>query len=346
MKGNFLKKIFVSTATLGLSVMLAIGIAPVKAFAEETTPDYAAKGDDYYTYVQKFDDIAKVNEDFNGYYRENALGSAKSESVSTSATAEDSHWYMADGVLSRINGVGPDEDTGSYETNRVAILTFTKEAYLNFEMSIDVKAGPLGFWPVIGIRQIEEGKYYLDDGAGVFVQSSGTVTLWGDPAVGGPHEKSGLAGYNATQWHNWQIRVLGNVLSVSVDNTPWVDFTMSDNFYEAGFVSLISTNNACQYKNFRIKALAEPVEEEKGEFLPEAEADSDDALSKLAGEVKNEELFEREGKVNPDFETRTEWQDVVVEVPAEGGCSSSVAIGTLGVILTTAVFLTVRKKQD
>ena len=69
-------------------------------------------------------------------------------------------------------------------------------------------------------------------------------------------------------------------------------------------------------------------------------------MSKLAGEVKNEELFEREGKVNPDFETRTEWQDVVVEVPAEGGCSSSIAIGSIGVILTTAVFLTVRKKQD
>ena len=339
MKRNFWKKILALGASLGMAVMMAAGINPVKAAAEETTPDYAAKADDYYSYVQKFTDVNAVNNAFHGYYRANALGSAKSEVVSTSSTAADTHWYIEDGVLSRINDVGPDEDSGSYETNQVAILTFTNEMYLNFEMSVDYKSGDQGFWPVIGIRQIEEGTYYLDDGAGVFVQKGGTVTFWGDPAVSGPYEFAVIDGYDSTQWHNLQIKVLGNTLSVSVDNTAWVTQALPEGFYETGYVSLISVNNMCQYSNFRIKALAEPVQEEHGEFVPETEADTDDALSKLAGEVKEGEPFEREGKVNSDL-IYTEWQDVVVS-----GCNGSISGGVFGVLLPAVAVFAVKKRK-
>ena len=339
MKRNLLNKILCCTASMGLCVMMALGGVSARAVAEEVTPDYAAKSDDYYSYVQKFEDINAVNNAFNGYYRENALGSAKSEVVSTSATDPDTHWYIENGVLSRINGVGPDEDTGSYETNRVAILTFTKDAYLNFELSIDYKAGSQGFWPVIGIRQLEEGKYHLDDGAGVFVQKNGLITLWGDPAVSGPYEFATAQNYDSTQWHNMQIRVLGNTLFVSIDNQPWVTQALSDAFYEAGYVSLISVNNMCHYRNFRIKALSEPEKTENGVFLPETEADSDDALSKLAGGVQEGELFEREGKVNPDL-VYTEWQNVVV------GCSATMGMGAFSVILPGAILLALKKKRE
>jgi hypothetical protein len=206
-------------------------------------------------------------------------------------------------------------------------------------LSIDYKAGSEGFWPVIGIRQLEEGKYHLDDGAGVFVQKNGLITLWGDPAVSGPYEFATAKNYDSTQWHNMQIRVLGNTLFVSIDNQPWATQALSDAFYEAGYVSLISVNNMCQYRNFRIKALAEPEKVQNGVFLPEPEANTDNALSNLAGGVQEGDLFEREGKVNPDL-VYTEWQDVVV------GCSATMGIGAFGVILPGAIFLALKKKKE
>ena len=343
MKRNFWKKILFCGAALGMVATLAIGISPVNALAEETPTDYVAKTDDYYSYVQKFEDVDAVNNAFHAYYRENALGSAKTEIVSTSATATDTHWYIEDGVLSRINNVQRDEDSGAYETNQVAILTFTKDAYLNFELSVDVKRGAEGFWPVIGIRQLEEGKYHLDDGAGVFVQQNGMITLWGDPVVSGPYEFATVSNYNDSQWHNLQIKVLGNTLYVSVDNAPWEEQALPSAFYDTGYVSLISVNNRSQYRNFRFKALAEPVQEEYGEFLPETEASTNDALSNLAGDVKDGEPFEREGKVNPDLVYK-EWQDVVVG-DGEKGCNGSIGLG-VGCIFIPATFaFVIRRKK-
>lgn len=257
--------------------------------------DYDAKPDEYYSYVQKFTNIDQVNNAFHAWYRENALGSAKAEKVETDLASAETHWAIEDGVLYRINDVKKDSDSGRYETNQVAILTFTKEAYLNFELSVDVRRGGNGFWPVVGIRQLEEGKYHLDDGAGVFVQESGIVTLWGDPDVQGPHELTPLDGFDSTQWHNLQIWLRGNELKVSVDNMPWATKTLREDFYETGYVSLISVNNESAFRNFRIKALPEPEQAETKDFQPVPEADADDALSRLAGEVRpKEDLFERE----------------------------------------------------
>ena len=163
MKNKILSKIFSLITVFGLAICLTSSISSVAIAADNE--DYKAKPDEYYSYVQKFTDIASVNNAFNAYYLQNELGSGKPESVATSASATDSHWCIEGGVLKRINDVKPSETTGSYETNQLAVLTFTKEAYLNFELSIDYKRGPNGFWPVIAIRQLEEGKYYLDDGA-------------------------------------------------------------------------------------------------------------------------------------------------------------------------------------
>ena len=73
MKRNFWKKILFCVASLGMVTMLTVGVMPVKAIADEEIPDYAAKADDYYSYVQKFEDVDAVNNAFHAYYRENAL---------------------------------------------------------------------------------------------------------------------------------------------------------------------------------------------------------------------------------------------------------------------------------
>lgn len=280
--------------TVFLAVLIGFGCfstAPVKA--EEN--DYGEKPDEFYTYVQKFTDLDSVNNAFHAYYLEKALGSSKTEAVVADANDTENHWAITDGVLKRINDVKKDSNSGNYETNQIAVLTYAKETFLNFELSVDVKRGPSGFWPVIGIRQIEEGKYYLDDGAGVFVQENGMITLWGDAVVTGPYEFATVDGWKMHEWHNLQIRVLGNELMVSVDHAPWVTQALKEEFYDEGYVSLCSTNNLSEFRNFRIKALAEPEAPEVKTFAPVKEANTDDSLSKLAGEVKSKEsLFERE----------------------------------------------------
>ncbi len=342
MKRNFLKKVLFYVATLSVIAITAMGFGSVSALAEETTLDYAAKSDEYYSYVQKFEDVDAVNNAFHAYYLANALGSAKAETVSTSSTATDAHWYIEGGVLTRINDVKPDEDSGAYETNQLAVLTFTKEAYLNFELSVDFKRGANGFWPVVAIRQLEEGKYYLDDGAGVFVQQSGQITLWGDADVSGPYEFETLDGYSSNEWHNMQIKVLGNTLSVSIDNKPWATQALPEEFYETGYVSLVSVNNETQFRDFRIKALAEPVQEEYGEFVPKTEASTDDALSNLAGEVKPGEPDERKDKVNPDLVYTSE---IEVVVPVSGGCGGVIGIGGMGVLAFVAL-VALKKREE
>ncbi len=322
MMKKLLKTIMLSAVALAISSQLfGVGVA-----AEEVK-DYEAKPDSYYNYVQDFTDVNSVNNAFHSYYLENALGSAAQEQVSADPNTKEAHWVIDGGVLKRVNNVETDEITGKHETNKLAVLSFTKEAYLNFELSIDCKRGNSGFWPVIGIRQLEEGKYYLDDGAGVFVQQNGKITLWGDQVVSGPYEFGQVEKYVDGEWYNMQIKVLGNLLSVSVNNTPWQTQVLPDGFYDTGYVSLISVNNETQYKNFRIKALAEPEKDPIKNFDPTPEASTDDALSNMAGEVKDaDELFEREGKVNGDL-----IYDSTVTV--KGGC---VGVGSAGSALSLA----------
>lgn len=298
-----MKNIAKKLSVLAAAVVLALTASAVSGrFSAAAENVYDEKGDEYYDYVQRFTDLAQINNAFHAYYLENALGSAKADTVSDDPATTESHWYIQNGELCRVNDVKTNPTTGRYETNQIAMLTFTKEAYLNFELSVDYRRGESGFWPVVAIRQLEEGKYYLDDGAGVFVQQNGTITLWGDEGVSGPYEFGSIDAYADSAWHNLQIKVLGNELEVSVDYAPYVKQSLPENFYDTGYVSLVSVNNETKFRNFRIKALAEPEKEAVKEFEPIAEADSDDALSRLAGEVKSKaELFEREGKINPDL---------------------------------------------
>lgn len=331
-------------------ILFAVCLSPL--FNIETAgaaEEYAAKPDSYYDFVCDFTDVTAVNRYFHAYYLANALGSAKSEEVTTDASSADAHWLVQGGVLKRINDVGVDEN-GAFETNKISVLSFVKEAYLNFELSLDLRRGQTGnLWPVVGIRQVEEGRYYLDDGAGVFVQSGGQITLWGGQQVSGPHVFGDAkeSGYKSGggEWYNIQIKLVGNKLSVSINNGPYSDIQMFD-YYETGYVSLFAVNNEAEFRNFRIKMLAEPEKESVPEFLPVAEADTPDALSNLAGEEKDAaELFEREGKVNPDA-VYTEEITREITVTAEG-CKGFVGrqnIFAAAIIFLAALPIRYRKK--
>ncbi len=343
MRDKMKKGIF--AAFLAAVTMTFAGMSMGGTAARADDNDYAVKNDEYYHYVQKFEDVNSVNNAFHAWYLENALGSGKAETVVTDVNAVDSHWAIDGGVLKRINDIKKDANTGKYETNQVAVLTFTKEAYLNFELSVDFKRGSAGYWPVIGIRQIEEGKYYLDDGAGVFVQQSGTITLWGDQVMSGPYEFSTVDGYKDGEWHNIQIRVVGNELKVSVDNQPWATQALKEEFYESGYVSLCSVNNQSEYRNFRIKALPEPEKPASRDFDPVQEADTDDALSRLAGDVKDkDDLFEREPESNGTKPSDDSSENSGSTTESKG-CKGSAACGALFALpLAAALFVSKKRK--
>ena len=119
--------------------------------------------------------------------------------------------------------------------------------------------------------------------------------------------------------------------------SPYMTQNLPEEFYDTGYVSLVSVNNETKYRNFRIKALPEPEKEGYKDFAPVPEADRDDALSKLAGEVKDKDaLFEREGKVNPDLVYTSEISRYI-----ESGCSGRIggsvclvsAVALCGIVL-------------
>ncbi|MBQ2713020.1 MAG: hypothetical protein IJF71_06520 [Clostridia bacterium] len=313
-----MKKIYLAIFSLVLAITAVCGsVATADGVANP------AKDDNYYNYVQKFDDVNAINNAFHAYYLKNELqGTGVLEKVGTDPNAQDTHWYIKDNTAIRINNVEYSNLMGdAYETNRIAMLTYVRDAYLNFELSVDYKRGSAGFWPVIAFRQEGEGKYYLDDGAGVFVQQNGKITLWGDPDVSGPYETHMINNYKDQTWHNMQVIVLGNSVQISIDYSEWYTYPLNESFYNAGYVSLVSVNNQTEFRNFRIKALAEPEDEALGTYMPKPEADSEDSLSNLAGAVKPaEDLFERTPSENGS------------DKPAAGGCGSAV-MGSVSLLL-------------
>ena len=122
---------------------------------------------------------------------------------------------------------------------------------------------------------------------------------------------------------------------MSVDNQPWATQALKEEFYESGYVSLCSVNNQSEYRNFRIKALPEPEKPASKDFDPVKEADTDDALSRLAGEVKDKsELFEREPAEESSGST-TESK----------GCKGSAACGAIFALpLAAALFVSKKRK--
>ena len=89
------------------AVFAAVGLAfvPSGGHAALAAESYEEKEDGYYDYVQKFNDLTQVNNVFHAYYLEQALGSSKADEVTDDAEAKDSHWYIQNGEIRRINDI-------------------------------------------------------------------------------------------------------------------------------------------------------------------------------------------------------------------------------------------------
>ena len=170
-------------------------------------------------------------------------------------------WKVADGALHRTNNVDAARDTVN-----IAMLTYTQAVYDDFELSVEVRAGSkTAYWPVVGIRQQIPGKYYVTPGggAGIFMQQNGKITAWGPIVSGGAvmdnlieQDISDAANYYPGQWHTLGIRVQGTTVEVSLDGRLELTLAVANTDYIKGYVSLLSINNDCSFRNFRIRSLS------------------------------------------------------------------------------------------
>lgn len=279
-----MKKIYLCIAFLGFIVALGFGVT-VEALPGEV-------------YIQNFNDTDEINRDFGAYYLYTMGGISEKEQVGNSAYAG-TRWYIEDNAVRR-QEISDDIDL-SIGTNSFAILTLETKTYINFELTVDYKnGGDTYFWPVIAFRQSEKGRYFLEDGAGVFVQNEGLVTVWGGEGVGGPFESSPVPGYGAatTEWHTLKIVVDGLDLFVYLDDMvePALFRSFQSGFFKAGYISLISVNNSSSFRNLRI--VEKPVKPIDGATKPQQpvpDAGTPDSLDSIGTPV--DEIDELDGLV-------------------------------------------------
>lgn len=306
------KKLAVALVSALLSTVLFTG--GIVGFAEESEVQFP-------TYVQDFSSVDAVNADFDAGYV-GALGnSTKSEQVGL----EDGHWFIEDEKLVRKNDI--DAAAGTW---RAALLTYNKQLFTNFQLEVDYLQGPSSYWWTAVIFRQSESKNMFDDGAGIFVQEGGQMTMWGAIGVGGPFEKTpAIPNYDRNAWHHMKLTVQGNSAKLQIDDEQEVEWTLQEVFYREGYVTLASINNDSQFDNFKITELPEPEEVDHPDIPPIDEADTDDALGNLATKEDDEEKVERP----LDYSNAYGEQQ---EAPKGSGCNGSVTV-TGGIILSAGL---------
>lgn len=251
-------------------------------------PAFSASADEQLaTYSQDFSNLESVRNDFSAYSVYDLGTESEKDSIEADAKGK-GYWYLntdTDGSsqISRKNledGKPLDDD---YGTKYIRILTFTRQKFVNFEMEVEFKRGTTTFyWAGVAIRQLNQGKYFLEDGAGIFTQQEGTTTLWGTDGVGGPHEESSIPGFKANDYHHLKVICDGLSLQVYIDGNLTMSRTLPRTFFRQGYVSLVSVNNESSFKNFKIKEL--PIERlpEEEQQKPIPEADAENSLTNLS----------------------------------------------------------------
>ena len=196
-----------------------------------------------------FESEKEVEENFSAYFA--------SEQNARREDELNFSWKVEGGAICRTNNVDVSKDTVN-----IAVLTYKRDTYSDFEISVDFQAGAkTAYWPVVAIRQQIPGKYFLTPGggAGIFMQQNGKITAWGPIVNAGaaPVEKdiSGISDYYACMWHNLRIVAEGSSVTVYVDGVQELSLSVGTTDYIKGYISLLSVNNDCKFDNFKIRSL-------------------------------------------------------------------------------------------
>ncbi len=224
--------LFVTVAMLLLSGTLSVSAADSRI--EETSVNMG--------------DRTAVESCFKGYYVERFGYPVRSEDI-------DIHWTFQDDYAQRTNDIFLNN-----ETEYIAGLCYQKKKMQDFDMSVSYRLGGSNYtWAAVAIRQQVPGKYYLEEGGGgaVFVQENGKVTLWGPVFNGGPHEYNNKLDvtYDPYAWHELRIVAQGSQLTVYLDGILQFTHTMASSGIVSGFITLMSINTDCSFRNFRFTDL-------------------------------------------------------------------------------------------
>ena len=335
MKRNFFKKILAALTVL--SCVLACGLtgnAKLTATAEGET------------YTQNFTNISKVQEDFTAYYQ-TAMG-ARSVMMDIGDSADDyCNWYVQDGALHR-RELDDDIDQ-NFDTSSIAMVSLTKRMYVNFELTVEYKRDAnTYYWPVIAFRQSEPGRYFLEDGVGVFVQRDGKTTMWGGEGVGGPYESSSRGGYTDTAWHTLRLRVDGLSVKVYVDNdtNPALARNLPASMFRHGYITLTSVNNLCSFRNLTIQELPVTELDEEEVQAPQPEANTSDALGNLADNVVD---IDELGGLTQDADNSSSANNPAPAPAPEqnSGCGSSLtAVNSLWILAASALIIAKKRQKS
>ena len=222
---------------------LAFAVASVMMASTLPIVSSAAVAPGETTYTNKLASQSDLA-DWDAYYAA-AAGSSEKEDLSK-------HWTFSNSGVSRVN------DIVDAATSNIAILTFTGATFTNFDMTITYQKTGTGWpWAVVAFRQTFPGKYFLDDGCGVFIQDEGQATNWGGPGVGGPHEGPKDGTYKKDAENKLNIKLVGGNMTVSINGKQVQNYTFSDATFNStdGYISLEAVDNNITFKDFSITKL-------------------------------------------------------------------------------------------
>lgn len=334
MRKNILKTLFAAVTTLTcIFTCGAIGGAKINASAESEV------------YTQTFTDLTEVQEDFTAYYQ-TAMGASAMMMEIGDSVDDYCNWYIQDGAINR-RELDDDIDQ-DFDTSSLAILSFTKRTYVNFELTVEYKrSSDTYYWPVVAFRQSEPGQYFLEDGVGVFVQRDGKATMWGGEGVGGPYESGSRGSYTDTAWHTLRLVVDGISVRIYIDgdSNPALSRNLPSNMFRHGYISLTSVNNACSFRNLSIKELAIVEIDQNQTQPPQPESNESDALGNLAERVED---IDELGGLQQEANTQTEPTMPSTSESDENtndGCSSSLLMVNGLWVLAAGGLVFAKKRQ-
>ena len=276
---NRFKKIY------GFALLLAFILAAVLPFGAVWAQEEQSAEEETWDYEQDFTDVDAINSDFNAYYLTAFMGTLTAETVKDESDGY-SHFVAEGGVLRRENDIGLE-----YNADSIAMLYFSKQKYANFKMQIDMRQGDATtFWTGFCMRTPTLGKHHFEEGESFYVEWNGNVKTWGNGFHGGPFQCGVIPAYSQTEWYTYVVTVDGNNMTIDArpSGAPEREATSITvripwNFYQEGYVSLLSINNNSMFRNFKIKAL--PDTENIGTDVPADQqkpaASGDDSLDNM-----------------------------------------------------------------
>ncbi len=202
-----------------------------------------------------FSSLSKVEKDFDAYHLEDASVSNKMVAVKV----KDLWWINDKGYIAR------DEEKRSTETTDVAVLTYAKQKYTDFEVSFTYQQTWNRTGILIGTEkgkfplQVKDKKNVAAGGIMLFLEAEGHVNALGDFVSGYTHEtevkqrvvsdgtgftnEAGSAADNVTalKMHKVKIVVKNKDLFVFVDDSKeYSMYLRLPDSYKGGYVSLFS----------------------------------------------------------------------------------------------------------